>query len=114
MATDRFIQFGKRKPKKAELESVLRNFFGEAGTVEWNQDRFTVLLQGPGTFPFIDLEPDLAPRLRPKERWIEVYPGNPVDVITRLGDEYTSACARGLAKMIARYWAGELDMEDDD
>lgn len=109
MASDRFINFDKRKPKKAEIESVTRHFFGEAGKVEWNQDRFTVLLQGPGSFPFADLEPDYMPNLRPKERWIEVVPGDPMDVITRLGDEYTNVCAAGLAEIFARYWEGEVE-----
>ena len=110
MALDRFVHFGKRKPKKADVESVLRNFFGDgAQKIEWNGDRFTILLHGAETFPFADLEPDLTPRLRRDERWIEVCPGNPLDVITRLGDEYTNVLAAGIAEMFARYWEGEVD-----
>lgn len=112
MALDRFIEFGKKKPSRDDVESVLRNFFGEAGEVEWNQDRFTVKLQGPGTFPFEGLVPDHMPNLRNKERWIEVCPGNPMDVITRRQDDYTNSLAAGLAETFARFWEGEVEPSD--
>jgi hypothetical protein len=44
---------------------------------------------------------------------MEVYiDSDNIDVITRQGDEATNALALGFAKLLARYWDGEL--EDDE
>jgi len=111
MALDRFVNFKKdRRPTKKQVELVVRNFFGECGTVEWNEDRWTVSLPGKPTWVFEGIEDDMMSRMRNTERWIEVYWGRSnVDVITRLQDEFTNALALGLAEVFARYWEGELD-----
>ena len=114
MSSDRIITFPKG-PTKKQVESVTRNFFGEAAEVAWDQDTLTVKLQGPGTFPYEGIEPDYMPTMRPKERWITVEGhGEQIDVITRLGDDYTSACADGLVEVFARYWEGTLDDDEED
>ena len=107
MSLDRFIEFDGDYPTRDEIESVLRNFFGTAGEVEWSRDRFYVTLPGKTTFSYagmVDVE-----RPTGEERWIEVYPGNPMDVITRKQDEFTNALAVGLAKTFARFWEGKID-----
>jgi len=110
MALDRFITFPKgKKPKKKQIELVVRNFFGEAATIEWDQDRWTVSLPGKPTWTFEGIEPDMIARVRNTERWIEVYPTGTLDIITRRADEYTNTLAQGLAEVFARYWEGELD-----
>lgn len=115
MALDRFVNFDKRRPTKEEVELVLRGFFGpDAATIEWDGGRFYVTLPGKNSFPFASL-PDVLRNPfegEDRERWIEVYVAkDQFDVITRGHDEYTNVIAKGLAKMFARYWDGEL--EDD-
>lgn len=116
MALDRFVYFGsKRKPKKDEIESVLRNFFGEdAAKIEWSETRWLILLPGKGTFPYegiVDEHGPVKDHIKERrERWIEVYPGNPLDVITRMQDEYTNVLAAGLAEVFARFWEGKIDV----
>ena len=110
MALDRFITFpeGKKGPTKKELGLVVRNFFGDAAKIEWDQDRWTVSLPGKPTWTFEGIEDDMMPRMRNTERWIEVH-FSTMDIITRRQDDFTNYLAEGLAKTIARYWEGELD-----
>ena len=119
MAADIFVNFPKGKgPTPAQVESVVRNFFGEAAEVEWDQGRWVVLLKGEGTWVFEGIEPDLMPRLRSgRQRGMEVCCTlnrsrritTQLDVVTRLQDEYTNVLAMGLAKVFARYWKGKVD-----
>jgi len=111
MAVDRFIQFENDKPDLESIKSVLIAFFNDDGVthIYWDDDRFYINLPGKGSFPFRDLI-DTSPPIR-DERWIEVYPGNPMDIITRTQDEYTNIIADGIAQMFARFWNGELDAE---
>jgi len=119
MARDRFIWFkGEHKvPSKDDVQSVLTHFIGEAGTVEWRKDqsRFYMVLQGDPSWPFTDMDLGVHnPHGEDKgrSRWIEVYMGKDnIDVMTRMMDEYTNTVADGVAKMIARFWQGQL--EDD-
>lgn len=110
MALDRFVQFKPRKwPKKKEIERVLLNFLGGVGTVEWKKDRFYVSLPGKPTPTFEGIKGALPGREHQEERWIEVIPGNPLDVCTRMADEFTNALAARLAEAFGRYWEGEVD-----
>ncbi len=115
MASDRFIYFkGDGEPPRSAVESALRNFFGEAAILSLSDGRFYATLPGSLSCPFKDF-PD-TPKNRfdndDRGRWIEICisVGN-IDVITRGMDEYTNVLADGLAKMIARYWQGELEEE---
>jgi hypothetical protein len=112
MSTDRFIDFPKgKRPKKAEVELVVRNFFGDgAEKVEWSQKSLIVKLVGMGTFPFEGLVDEHGPVTdhfsKRRERWIEVYATRGhMDVITRMQDEYTMVLADGLAEVFRRYWS---------
>ena len=110
MACDRFVNWkkGGKKPTQAEVEKVLRQFFDAASTeVLWSIDRFFVTLVGKGSAPLEGIEG--AHCLTPvDQRWIEVHLGKDnLDVITRCGDEFTNACALGLAKIFARFWQGD-------
>ena len=112
MALDRFVRFPKGKgPKKTEVELVVRNYFGDAGKVEWKQDTLTVLLPGKPTWTLKGIEPDMMPRMRNEERWVEVYGHrSQVTITTRRADEFTNALADGLMQIFARYWeATEVD-----
>ena len=118
MASDRFIWFkGEHKvPSKDDVESVLKNFFGEGtATLSWGEGRFYATLPGTPSFPFRELPDALRDPFEgegDRERWIEVYMDTDnIDVMTRGMDEYTNVLAEGIAGMIARYWQGEL--EDD-
>jgi len=118
MALDRFVRFKKdRRPKRDDVERLLRNFFGEGATtsIDWEGGRFYVTLPGHLTFPFAGLTEEttnmeLATQWDDRGRWIEVYVARTnVDVITRGMDEYTNALADHIAEMLARFWNGELD-----
>ena len=109
MALNRNVHFTSESPTKDEVESVTRNFFGEAATVTWNKDTLTVRLVGAATWAFEGIEPDLMPNIRNPERWIEVIPGNPLEVTTRRADEYTNVCAKALAELLALNWTGKVD-----
>lgn len=117
MALDRFVKFHTpRFPTREETETVVRNFFAEAGEVAWSptNDRLFVSLPGCCSSPFKGIEG--APRDRfedeKRERWIEVYYDKEVpyiDVITRGHDRYTNILAHELAAMFAQFWEGELE-----
>lgn len=110
MALDRFVQFPPRKyPKKAEIEQVLKNFLGGVGTIKWKNDRFFISLPGTPTYTYEGIEGAPDHREQQPERWIEVIPGNPMDVCTRLADEFTNALAARLSEAFARYWEGTVD-----
>lgn len=110
MALDRFVQFPPRKyPKKAEVEQVIKNFLGGVGTVEWKKDRFFISLPGTPTYTYKDIKGAPQREEIQPERWIEVCIGNPMDIITRMADEFTNALAARLAKAFARYWEGTVD-----
>ena len=118
MASDRFVNFPKGKgPKKAEVELVVRNFFGEAAQeIEWSQSSLLVKLPGIGTFAYEGLVDehgtvtDHLTKRGERERWIEVYTTRGhLDVITRMQDDYTNVLAGGLAEVLARFWQGEID-----
>lgn len=111
MALDRFVNFpkGKKGPTKDEIGLVLKNFLGGIGDVSWSDDRWIVSLPGKPTWTFEGLEPDMMPRMQNSERWIEVYVGPTLDVITRSADEFTNALAVRIAQIFARYWEGKVD-----
>lgn len=117
MAQDRFINFNERRPSRAETESVLRHFIGDAGVVVWDaeQSRFMIHLVGSGSFPFIEIAgvPEWSrthAQYHPDGRWIEVmYTDTQFDVLTRQQDEYTNAVADGIARAFARFWNGHVD-----
>jgi len=107
MARDLFISLPVL-PEKSLLESVIQSFFGEAGEVEWSEDRWIVSLPGEPSWPYAALLPEVGKDYGP-ERWLEVFYGNPINVITRLADPYTNALAKGLAECITLYWESTLE-----
>lgn len=110
MALDRFVHFKDRKPTEKQVELVVRNYFGDCGTVEWSHDRWIISLPGTPTWTFEGIEKDSRASTRNDERWIEVHHGDDsVDVVTRHQDDLTNALAAGLANAFARYWNGEVD-----
>lgn len=126
MAADWFIRFQKNnKPKKAHLQLILEDFFrGVATEVRWDRDRWFVTLPGSPSWPLARM-PDVSENMRqakkedgveedgsPRPRWMEVWrdtKDGTVNIMTRSQDEFMNALAEGLAKLIARYWQGELE-----
>lgn len=115
MAYDRFIYFENRKPTSAEVERILKNFFGDAGKVVRDGARWTVSLPGKPTAPLEGIEGALARAVRDDARWLEAYhhqgKGPDLDVITREQDEFVMALADGLVALFARFYKGRV--EDD-
>ena len=110
MALDRYVRFSKG-PKKKEVELVVRGYFGKGAEIEWVSDTWVVHLHGNSSWELEGIEPDLMPRLRNKERIIEVCDyGSQVTITTRRADAFVNALADGLMQLFARYWeATEID-----
>jgi hypothetical protein len=75
--------------------------------------RFYVTLVGSWSHPLRGVAPVSPGELewgeRPHdERYIEVVCLEPIDVITRHADDFTNACADGLARVLARGWGGSV------
>jgi hypothetical protein len=123
MAHDRFIYFNDRPVPDArkdyELWTFLEDFMGEAGTVVWNwdQSRFYIRLDGNVSHPARRITEHGKSRQmfigedrgNPRNRWIEVFVGDHIDVITRDMDPFTSAVADGLVLSIVETFGGTCD-----
>lgn len=112
MAADRFINWNKALPipSREDIEKILKGFFGDAATVEWDQDRFFVTLNSKPSFPFAGLGGwDRTPFL-PEERWIEVYYNSEyLDILTRQADHFTSVLAEGLTAIITQFYQAQRE-----
>lgn len=127
MSADRFVRWkpDAPRPTRQELQFLLEDYTrGIATSVSWNaeQRRFYVVLPGRPSWPFmrIGCVSDVEKRSYAEEtaqgryRWIEVYfaegvPDEPLDVITRRGDEITNAIADRIAEIVARFWEGRIE-----
>jgi hypothetical protein len=111
MSLDRFVRYpeGTAGPTQDQVGLVLRNFMGRVGSVEWHEDRFLVGVPGKPTRTFEGIGERPMPTILNEERWIEVWPGPTLDVITRRQDEFTNALAHRLAEIFARYWGGVVE-----
>jgi hypothetical protein len=113
MACDRFIKC-KKPPTKKDLRLAAEDYLGDLlQEVRWAEDRWIVTIKGQRSHPlqrlvdpkvlFLAQEPDDG-------RWFEIwFKGKTVDIITRRQDELTNNIASGFARLIARFWEGELD-----
>lgn len=110
MATDRFLKFSKKHPCPSieDVETALRSYLTEAGEVTRHHPELVIAsLQGRSSiiaagFPGNEWLNDSR-----AERFFEVnITGGVMDVITRLGDEYTCALADGFVEFAVRYWHG--------
>lgn len=124
MASDRFIHNCKRKPTKDDIGTALADYLGDEliKEIHWDRDRWFVTIIGKRSHPLRNLvDEDFRKRHMDPEngdpdngRHIEVWVderGETVDVLTRRQDELTSNIALGFAKIVARFWEGELDAE---
>jgi hypothetical protein len=135
MALDRFVYWQTERPTREQLELVLEDFIGGAGSVKWDTDRFFVMLKGKQSEAFRRCErASETQRLyaqevynEMRERWIEVWmrdepmeleakDGDPahsdhgcVDVMTRSADDFTNGVAARLAEVLARFWDGKVE-----
>lgn len=118
MAYDRFVNWTDKRPTRKEVQHVLEDYFAEAATkIAWSKDRFFIDLVGTHTNPLRRMkDAHESARLDPEPghegRLIEVWLSKTsLDVMTRHGDEFTNRVADGLAKLFARFWQAELEME---
>jgi hypothetical protein len=126
MPADNFVYWKKkngRKPTCEEVEQVVADFFGEVlKESHWSEDksRLFVTLVGQWSHPIMRVvDQEIRAKLeaqRPEDpgwqgRFLEVYTDDEhLDVMTRMQDEFTGVCARGLAAIFARTWDGRLDV----
>jgi len=114
MAQDRFVYWKKKKPTVKELRCLLEDYLGGAmaqiqDTVAGSRNPWwAIKLAGRPSAPWRRVKgyKNLAACMEmQKERWFEVcVSSNSIDVMTRLGDEYTSVVAEGFASLVARMY----------
>lgn len=124
MARDIFVRWKAEVPSKEEIQACLEDYVrGLAEKINWERDRFFVMLPGQFSFPFDRVGPWSARFQRegyrelkleddgtPRPRWFEVYLHKDcIDVITRMQDEVTNNIAKGFAVLCARGWQGEIE-----
>jgi hypothetical protein len=115
MAQDRFVRFKEKAPSRADLETILRNYFGGCGLITGGDDtRWCISLPGIASSPFTGVEGARPLGLDDPDRWIEVVftqgkEAN-VDVLTRRQDEFTNGIADQLARALARFYSAKLEM----
>lgn len=127
MAHDRFIRFEDKPVPKGGLgdfHTLIEDFIGSAGDVAWNeaQCRFYIALEGHPSHPERNLTERGATRQKVmlgdsghvRRRWIEVFVGDHIDVITRDMDPFTSAVADGLVGSIVEMFGGTCDAPETD
>ncbi len=134
MGLDRFVNFKDEVPTLEQLQLILEDYLNGAGEVDYQKACWYIVLAGKPSFPFRRVDKLFASRQeiydQHRQRWFEVFVGSldrekevhkdaytgeeytlgpSIDVITRMGDDYTNDVARGFAKLIARYFKAELD-----
>lgn len=125
MACDRFIRFDKGKvPSKEDVGKALEDYLGAFLVQnEWGGGRWTAEIVGNNSWPLrrvVDTSKGFFQRMSGKyeeeatrKRWVEVFIDiDNIDVMTRSHDEATNALADGFAKLVARFWQGQLEMEE--
>lgn len=113
MSLDRFVRFGEgAAPTKNDVQCLLEDFFGGAAwSIVWNEDRFFVDFAARCSDALRRLGRDFY-KHEPFDRTLEVWlsPTAPViSVITRHADDYVSALADGIARVVALRWGGEVE-----
>lgn len=112
MSLDRIVCWQEKKPTKQILGDTLEDYIGEAGKVEWIDDRWYCTFPGKPSSPFRRMLPQTQIFLRNDERWFEVFINSEsVDIITRSADEFTNVVAKGFAELLVRFWEARLESE---
>ncbi len=121
MSSDRVVRFTRANPRPTlkVLRMFLEDFVGAAGTITCGEQRFYVNFAGPPSHAFrrCDLRGDefgeqyhahlSSDHGKPRERWIEVWPGRSVIyVMTRDQDQFVNGIAEHVANTIANRWSG--------
>ena len=126
MSRDVVINWTGYKPTKNEIEMLLQDYIGAAGTVEWDADADRYIVTIPGTPSYARVrvgaatpvqraawrgkmtEP-LPKRWSQDSRFFEVWSDKDCTyVMTRDADELTNAIADTLAKILCQSWRGEI------
>ncbi len=113
MARDRIIKLPKplTKVNRDQLQFILEDYLGEAGTIRWELDRWYLTLAGKPIHPYQRVTENPQPQTH-DERWIEVYVGGHISVITRAQDTYTNNVATGIAMVLLKFFNGKAEMGD--
>jgi hypothetical protein len=115
MGRDRFVYWLADAPSIHDIQHVLEDYLGEAGNVSADGFRFAAWLAGAPSHPCRRTAPHDTRVLAFAEmaedtRAFEVLVADDhIDVITRMGDEYTNVVADGFAALAARYWKGRRE-----
>jgi len=115
MARDRFVYWLAGAPSIHDIQHALEDYLGEAGSIAADGFRFVAWLSGTTSHPLRRITPDdtrvaMFADLSKQPRAFEVCVADDhIDVITRLGDEYTNVVAEGFAALAARYWKGRRE-----
>lgn len=113
MATDRFIVFSKEHscPSIDDVEKALRAYVTEAGEVTRHHSSLvSVKLVGRPSVVGASFPGREMYQSQEDGRYFEVnITGGVLDVITRRGDEFTSALADGFVEFVTRFWGGRLE-----
>ena len=113
MSLTRTVRFEDRRPDRADIEPILRNFLGGCGTTERMNKQWILNIPGKPTSMFLGIKGAVATSQGQDERWIEVdYHGDELMVTTRTQDDFTNALADCVAEGFGRFYGGKLDMGD--
>jgi len=100
-------------PTQRQIESVIEDFFGGAGTITWKGKCCTIELPGQPSHPYRSLRKDIDLNevvAHEDGRWIEVFVDPKyLDVITRMQDRFTGCLADQLARTFAHWWEARLE-----
>lgn len=126
MSRDVVIDWSTTKPTRDEIETLLRDYMGALGKVEWHEPGQRFLVTIPGTPSYARVHVGLATdwqraawkgkmeepspkRWSPETRWFEVWSDEDVTyVMTRDADELTNGIADTFAEVLRIAWQGKI------
>jgi hypothetical protein len=133
MGRDHFVYWNDEKPTKDDIERVIVQFFGPdiLKKLTHSGKRFYVTLAGRWTNAVVGVRPVMEGHKKPfgafthgdgaptpeelddaYTRCLEVFVHeDSIDIITRHADDFTNACARGLAYTFKCWWNGRTEEE---
>jgi hypothetical protein len=112
MARDRFVYWLAEAPSIHDIQRALEDYLGAAGDIAADGFRFVAWLTGTSSHPMRRILPHdtrvraFAEQASQTRAFEVIVADDHLDVITRMGDEYTNVVAEGFAAFAARYWRG--------
>ncbi len=125
MARDVVVNWKGERPTRDEIQTMLEDYLGAAGKIEWQKDRFVATLPGAPSYARARVglatpwqrtawqekmrEPE-PKRWSYSDRFFEVWSdAGCTYVMTRDADELTMAVADTFAEVLCRGWQGEME-----